>query len=126
MASSGAPVCSDSKDEVITQPIPNNNLAIPVATDLQSALAAIAALRAAVMALTNRLGGIPATPFKPQFNGFTSKKTTSRWSEVRQARSVKVVRVKQKTNPNNFVDVEQINGLTMQDRITGDKWTWSR
>ncbi len=126
MASNGAPVCSDSKDEVITQPTPNNSLPIPVANDMASLWAAINALRAAVMRLTNRTGGPPPKQFTPQFNGFTTKKTTSRWSEVRPQRTTKVVRIKQKTNPNNYVDVEQIDGLVMQDQVTGDKWTWSR
>lgn len=126
MASTGAPVCSDSKDEVLTQPTPNNSLPIPVANDLQSLYAAVNALRAAVMRLTNRTGGPPPQKFTPQYNGFTSKKTTVRWSEVRPERTTKVVRVKQKTNPSNYVDVEQINSLTMQDQVTGDKWKWSR
>lgn len=122
----GAPVCTDSRDEVFTQPTPNNLLAIPIPTDLPSAIQAIKALRAAVMQLTARTGGPPPNPFKPQYNGFTSKKTTSRWSELSQDRVVKKVRVFNPNDKTQFVDVEQINGVTMQDQLTGEKWTWKR
>ena len=126
MASTGAPVCSDSKDEVIKQPTPNNLLGIPVATDLPTAIAAVNAMRAVLQNITGRTGGFPPKPFTPQYNGFTSKKTTSRWSEVSGDRVKKVVKVYNPNDKTQFIEVEQINGVTMQDQVTGDKWTWKR
>lgn len=120
-----APICHESRDEdfPVKQPslIPN----IPPATDLKSALAAIAALSNALRIITGRQTSRPPQPFQPSFENFTST-NSSRWQENRQARVIKVVRVTNPKDENQYVDVEQINGLTFADQKTGEKFSWKR
>lgn len=53
-----------------------------------------------------------------------SKQKTSRWSE--QSRTTSKVRVYNPDDHEQYVDVEQINQLTMVDKITGATWVWRR
>lgn len=120
-----APICHESRDEAfpVKQPslIPN----IPPANDLPSALAAINALANAMRIITNRQNARPPQPWTPQINNFAST-NSSRWQEVRSERVKQVVRVKNPQDPSQFVDVEQINGLTFSDQKTGEKFSWKR
>lgn len=120
-----APICHDSRDETfpVKQPslIPN----IPPATDLPSALAAINALSNAIRIITGRQNARPPDPWTPQINNFTST-NSSRWQEQRSDRVTKVVRVKNPQDESQFVDVEQINGLTFVDQKTQEKFSWKR
>lgn len=113
-----APVCHVSKDQVITQPAPKNLPAIPHATDLTSALAAIAALKIIVERITQ----------PPIDNGGTTLKSTPakqpRW--VQDTRTTEKVKIVNPTDPSQFVEIERIKKLTMKDGITGDTWSWSR
>jgi hypothetical protein len=96
-----APVCPITRSEVPpTQPgikIPF----IPKATDLDSAIAAI-----------NKLIDIINTDSEPSV----------RWLE--KERSTQIVRVTNPEDEDQWVDVERITRLVMEDQITGDLWVW--
>jgi hypothetical protein len=115
-----APVCHDSRDQVITQPAPKKLPAIPVATDLASALAAIAALTTIVRSLTqppvqNNYGGVGGggEPSKPQ-----------RWTQDK--RVTETVKITNPDDPSQFVEIQRIKSLTMKDGQTGETWVWNR
>lgn len=55
-----------------------------------------------------------------------SKSKPPRWSETdRVTTTVRVFQNNDKSS-NNWVDVEQINSLTMTDSVTGSRWNWQR
>ena len=113
-----APVCHDSRDQVITQPAPKKLPAIPAATDLASALAAIAALKTIVEGLTqpviiNNFGGGGGGASAPQ-----------RWSQDK--RVTETVKVTNPADPSQFVEIQRIKSLTMKDGRTGETWVWNR
>lgn len=124
-----APVCPVSRDEVIGQPSTANIPNIPLANDLPSALAAINAMRQAVMIMNNRIiiNNTYITPGKQGGNSSTKTKPPSDgdFKEVAGTRQTKTVRVEQEGNPNNFVEFEQINSLTLKDK-NGETWVWKR
>ncbi len=62
----------------------------------------------------------------PVTNNAVSKQPSPQWTE--QGRTTQKVRVFQgndRTSP-NYVDVEQINSLTMHDKNTKQTWKWTR
>jgi hypothetical protein len=118
---SNAPVCHiPPEDANIPQPSANNLPAIPIATDLASALAAVNAIRQTLKVMNNQL------PFSNGFRTIQDKKDRVQWSE--QSRVIEKVKVYQNNDPStgNFVEVERINKLVMSDRNTGQTWTWDR
>lgn len=121
-----APICHESRDEAFPTKQPSSIPNIPPATDLASAIAAINALRAAVMALAGRQQSRPPQPWTPQINNFQSTNSNTRWQEDRKVRVTQVVRVFNPKNKKQYVDVEQINGLTFADQKTGEKFQWKR
>src|SRR5665647_1321109 len=110
-----APVCHVSNDQVITQPSPKQP-AIPNATDLPSALVAIAALKKIVEELTQ-------PPPQNNSGGVTSSKP-ARWEQLK--RTTETVKVTNPTDPSQFVEIERIKNLTMKDTKTGEQWDWNR
>lgn len=59
-------------------------------------------------------------------NNATSAPSGGSWSEAaRQTTKVRVYQNNDKTSQ-NFVDVEQINQLSMKNSKTKDTWTWTR
>lgn len=125
-----APICHVPVPTPIDQPSGVQNPSIPIATDLQSAIAAINAMRLILMRLANLMprfdgaggggrGGGSKQPSKQD-----PKKKTGRWNEVNR-----VTRVEKVTNPEDkeqFVEVERMQELVMQDSITGEQWIWKR
>lgn len=116
----GAPICHIPPPE---QP-PNSTApslpSIPLATDLKSALMALNAIRQILNTITSSSKPLVTnnvTTKNPDKNGST-------WVEIsRVNETVKV------TNPNDdsqYVEVQRINKLVMQDQKTGQKWTWNR
>lgn len=114
-----APVCHIPGTNTIQQPPPNPIPAIPVATDLASALAAINIIRQ-ILAQPKKNNGTFAQ------NAQTKQSTSNkgRWSEAK--RTTERVRIENPTDPSQFVEIDRINNLTMQDAQTGDQWTWNR
>ncbi len=108
-----APICFIPVDQDITQPNGPTMPAIPLATDYNSMMAAVNAMRQAMMAITGQ---------RAQNNRNQPK--TGRW--VEQSRSVSTVRVKNPKDPEQYVDVERINALVLRDTVTGELWTWKR
>ena len=114
-----APVCNNALPNVIGQPDPNlkNVPAIPEANDLQSALAAINVMRRMLQQLMNP-GGI---------DGFKTQKSKNKgFRELRKFRVTKKTRVFNPNDHSQFVDVEQIVGMVMQDPSTGQTWQWQQ
>lgn len=70
----------------------------------------------------------PSTPKPSGRTTATTKKSNelkkTQWEEV--TRTLKIVRVENPNDSTQFVDVEQINSLTMRDRKTGEVWKWTR
>lgn len=97
-----APVCPITRSELPpTQPgikIPF----VPKATDLESAIAAI-----------NRLIDLVLTD---------AAEATIRWLE--KERTTVIVRIFNPEDDAQWVDVERITRLVMEDQITGDLWLW--
>lgn len=119
-----APVCPDPRIfPPEQQPDTRQFPSIPPAHNLSSALAAINAMRQLLDYLLNR---------QPQNNngggntGQAKKGAQGKYSEVPGARKTQKVRVYNPNDKSQFVDVEQIVGLTMRDNKTGETWTWSR
>jgi hypothetical protein len=86
----------------------------------------------AIRQVVQQLGSPATTPKGNNHSGTNSgqsgnkqsKQKTSRW--VEQSRQTGKVRVYNPDDHEQYVDVEQINQLTMRDQITGATWVWSR
>lgn len=129
MTENNAPICHVPVPTPIDQPGGVQNPSIPIATDLQSALAAINAMRMILMRLAN---------LQPRFDGSgqgrggrigggggnNKNKKPGRWNEV--SRVTKKEKVYNPDDKEQFVEVERMNRLVMQDSITGEQWIWSR
>lgn len=129
MAENNAPICHVPVPTPIDQPGGIQNPSIPIATDLQSAIAAINAMRMILMRIAN---------LQPRFDGSSNgrgsgirkpskqepKKKVGRWNEV--SRVTKKEKVYNPEDKEQFVEVERMNRLVMRDSITGEEWIWSR
>lgn len=120
-----APVCHVPPEDVnIPQPPGSTLPPIPQATDLRSALAAIAALTQTIRIITNQIDN------RGILNGFNRKPDPNQpkpqW--VEKSRVEDTVKIYQNNDPStgNFVEVKQINRLVMVDKNTGNGWTWDR
>lgn len=116
-----APVCHIPPPNTATpQPTGTRLPSIPPATDLNSALRAISALRQAVQQLSNQI-----TQNNGVLNGFRQDRNQgATWVEER--RVTETVRVTNPQDENQYVDVERINSLTMKSRDSGQTWQWKR
>jgi hypothetical protein len=47
------------------------------------------------------------------------------FNEVPGSRKTETVRITQANNPNNYVEVEQINSIMLKDK-SGETWVWKR
>lgn len=124
MSNQQAPVCHVSQDEQIDQHKSPLVTSIPEATDLATALAAIRALTQNMNALTGRIGanGVRGPAGRNGAPGQAAPHNT-RWSEAKRVKSTKTIT----DSTGQFsVVVEQITGLTMVDKVTGEVWTWSQ
>lgn len=111
---SDAPVCHIVQQLPGAEPQTARLPAIPIATDLPSALAAIAALRQIVHSITGQLPNLGTAKTQPVLKEILNKRTTE------------TVRVKNPQDNSQFVDVEQINHLEFQDASSGQKLIWNR
>ncbi len=114
-----APVCHIPPTQPSRQPSPQELPSIPVAqANVQSLTASVNAMRQVINYITGRQGpqgpqGTSGSPSKP-----------ARWTEA--SRSTGTVRIYNPDDKTQFVDVEQINQLTMKDGVTGESWSWNR
>lgn len=140
MPTGSAPVCHISPPVVIKQPpavqfpaIPpivglnnQNNLA-NILNAMRQFLQILAGEMAYLQTLRNAAMNPPTRPATSGSNqGAQSKQNPSekkpRWIE--QSRQTVKQRITNPADSSQYVDVERITHLTMQDGITGDSWTW--
>jgi len=97
---------------------PNNLLGT-----LEQMAALLNAMRQLLQLLANQQGNKGITN---NANSKQDKNQTGRWNEV--SRVEDVVRVYQNNDPSsqNWVDVRQINQLTMGDSVSKARWVWNR
>jgi hypothetical protein len=93
---------------------------IPEATDLQSAINAINAIRRIMQTLIQ-----PPHPVSGGITGFKLQQGRG-FQEVRQRRVTRRVRIFNPQDKSQWVDVDQIVGMVMADPITGQTWTWQQ
>ena len=130
----GAPVCNISPKNPPPQSLAPALPSIPVATDLQSLIAAVNALRQLTIQYFNQITpsnplnpvnpANPSQPDNPSFPGFPG---VGDFSEDVPARTVVTTRIYDPNDPTNetYVDVEQITGLKFANR-TGQTILWSQ
>ncbi len=148
---SNAPVCHISTSQVINQPRATLLPTVPVAVDLPSALAAIAALKllvqmmagqqavtgpagvngeAGIAGLLGGGGGVAGSAGPPGAAGQKGKdaKSGGRFVEDRSQRVTQKKRIFQDNDKNseNWVDIQQINRCVWVDNVTGETIIWSR
>lgn len=120
--STQAPICHiPPENPTIPQPGVRSLPAIPVATDLTSAFAAINAMRLIIQTITNQNDRDNGT----QINNFQTRPDKNvTW--VEDSRKTEKVKVYNPDDDSQFIEVERINQLVMKDKNTGNKWTWNR
>lgn len=122
-----APVCKINPAAEPILPRPITPMAIPIATDLQSLIQAVNAMRQILLNLnipsnntgTNGGGFIANNP-----NGNPNKQAN--FQEVVQKRVTQKIRVFNANDKTQYVDVQQITGLTFVDPANGQTINWSQ
>ncbi len=147
---SNAPVCHVSTgSQVIQQPRPTLLPSVPVAVDLPSALAAIAALKLLIQQISGQQSvagprGLPGLPGLRGFDGLggggfstapgdkgqkgDNASKPSRWSEDKSQRVTQKKRIFQDNDKtsDNWVDISQINRVVWVDSVNGERIVWTR
>lgn len=137
-----APVCHVPADQTLPpQPKGTKLPVVPVAVDLPTAIQAINALKLIIQMITGQAvahgapnldiafantsrPGAGAGGTTPNQLGATTQSALGRWREVPGTRVTQKVRV---TGSNGaYVDILRINGITMQDSVTGESFLWNR
>lgn len=129
------PFCNVSIATPPADPTAGRLAAIPVATDLNSAIHAINALTAVIRQIirpTKIDNGAKSRPTNVVRDDGSSKKKkdqNGRWNEV--TRTTKKVKVFMKDSsgqddPDTFVEFERMDSLTMKDSVTSEQWIWKR
>lgn len=123
----GAPVCVIQPTEPIQVPKGQQLPPIPIATNLLSAIQAINAMRQLIIVM---LGQISPNGQPTPGGGFSSNlppdPKKANFKEVRAARQTTTMRIYDPTNRNNYVDVQQITGLTFIDPLTSQTINWQQ
>jgi len=118
-----APVCRISPTPPPTTYKGPLTASIPVATDLASAIAAVNALRAAMLAGSgaNSQGNGGAGPGPNPGGGFSEKSQFQVTNQV-----IKPVRIYDPNDPTKqtYVDVNQVVSLQMANPVTKETWSW--
>lgn len=120
---SNAPVCHIAPETSPQQPGPTNLPGIPPALpNLQSLVQTVNALRQTVIIMSGQQGtqGRPGAP--GQNGGNNNARGT--WSEAKRA--TQKVKVYNKDDKTQFIEVERINRLEMVNKDTGQTWVWER
>lgn len=88
-----------------------------------------ATLPQAITIINNNLVRIASTTINNNItnnNRITGPGAGGNWVEVRNQRVTQRVRVHSSQDPDEYVDILQINHLVMVDRNTGATWIWNR
>jgi hypothetical protein len=120
------PVCHIAPVQPNPGPSPISIPSIPPAKPTIASLTqTVNAMRQVIMILSGQQG-TQGRPGAPGQQGASSNSAKGTWSEV--SRNSSTVRIFQNndTNSDNWVDVEQINSLGMENRSTGQMWNWRR
>lgn len=103
------PVCHIPPEHDTLQPGPKNIPAIPPAgPTIASLVQTVNTMRQVIIMLTNQ----------------QARQSVQRWTEANRTSSK--VKIYDPNDKSVFVEVEQINSLTMQDGVTGETWSWKR
>lgn len=123
MSNTVGPVCHIPPPSTPGAPQPLSTPGIPgPATDLNSVIALVNALRVVVAQMMDQIKTNRGTIN----NFYTQPDGKSDWVEVnRVTEKVRIYQNNDKTSP-NYVDVDRINSLTMAHRSTGQRWQWKR
>jgi hypothetical protein len=123
-----APVCFVSTNQQIGQPPGVQLPALPVATDLPSALSAIQAMTNMLNLLTGQTGqsGAQGNVGAAGAAGAGGKNQKGgRFQEVAGSRVTQDIQLTSDDGSVTFT-IKQINAITWQDTITGEQITWNR
>ncbi len=130
----GAPICNINTKNPPPQSKAPALTSIPVATDLQSLIAAVNALRQLTIQYFNQITPSnplnpvnPANPQAPQSPSFPGFPGVGDFSEDVPARTTVTTRIYDPNDPTNetYIDVQQITGLKFANR-TGQTINWSQ
>lgn len=123
MSSTVGPVCHIPPTNTPGDPQPTNipGIPAPAQANLQSLQATINGLRQLIIYMAGQQGTAGQ-------NGKDAKSKPARWTEKPGSRVTSTVRVFQNNDSSsqNWVDIEQINQVTMADGVTGESWVWKR
>ena len=118
---SDAPVCNINPPAPTAEPQVSSLPAIPVATDLASALRAINTISQIIQAMTNQ-NSDNSFPQKP----IISTKKDANFHEVVARRIIKKMKITDPNDSSVFVEVKQITGLTFLNKVTGQAINWKQ
>lgn len=118
---SSAPVCFINPPPPAAEPVTNTIPAIPVATDLQSAIQAVNTLRQIIQDMTNQ---------NPQPGRITdlvvNSKKAANFVEVVGSRKTQMVKVTDPNDSSTYIVTKQITGLTFHNPVTKQNITWKQ
>lgn len=120
-----APICHVPPVTPTSQPSPLDLPAIPPAqANLQSLAASVNAMRQMLLIITGQQG----TQGRPGAPGAKGQDANAKGQWTEHSRTTSKVKIYQNNDPStgNFVEVEQMNTLTMGNKDTGQTWKWSR
>lgn len=118
----GAPVCTLPNQPPTFDSTSPSLPSIPPATDLQSTITAVNALRQYIIG--NRGGGPPQNNTAKTNRTSNQKKDTSNFVEIK--RNTTKVKVYNPDDHTQWVEVKQITMLTFKNKATGETWTWNQ
>lgn len=118
-------VCHIPGDVVTDQPGPQNLPGIPPPdATIAGLLATVDALRRNMLIITGQQGVQgPRGQAGPRSPNTGAK---GQWIEDKGKRVMTKVKIYSKTDPTQFVEIEQVNSITMTNKDTKQTWTWRR
>jgi hypothetical protein len=126
MAGTQAPICFTNPPPPTAEPVQPTIPAIPVATNLASAIQAINTIAQIIRSLTNQVPAGPNEIIYDLVSKPSSKKKQANFQEIVTKRTYATTRVTNPQDPKQYVDVKQITGLTFIDKLTGQEITWTQ
>lgn len=123
----GAPVCLINAPLPSAEPQTPTLPAIPVATNLASAIQAVNILSQIVQAMTNQ-SAAQSAGFSGGFTGPKKKpaKNNSNFQELTAKRTTTTTKIYDPKDNTVYVEVKQITGLTFVNKVTGQEITWAQ
>lgn len=118
-------VCHIPPDTTVDQPDPLNLPGIPPPdATVEGLLATVNAMRQTILIITGQQGVQgPRGQAGPRGKDTSAK---GQWTENKANRVTAKVKVYSKTDPTQFVEVEQVNQIEMVNKDTKQTWKWQR